>query len=363
MNNTHSQTPTQLRFDALTGFRFLAASMVFIYHNRKFWRHDIHPELLRLMNEFHIGVAMLYVLSGYLIAYTYQDKPIQSGESYLRYILLRCARILPIYWIILTVYFLDPAYGKGNATLIYSLLHGFSSTLNLTGLAQSWSLTVEICFYLFAPIMFLLLRKKSIYIVLSLVGLFAATWVIGEVWTKINGNPLHFLQPLKFIFLGTFAGRSIEFLVGMVVAKMFSNGNSHIFIKIPNKTLFGFMGILITAYCIGLFQPNIYMQGRDTIAGLLIHELILPLFVVMAIIGLIVEKTWLQRILASPILVTLGNASYIFYLIHISYVNLKIKQFFLLPDRNFTILWILSVLLYYSLEKPIYVFCRKWLKR
>ncbi|MBL7748680.1 MAG: hypothetical protein JNM19_14685, partial [Chitinophagaceae bacterium] len=63
------------RFDALTGFRCLAACLVFVYHNRKYWADAIHPELLRLFNEFHIGVALFFVLSGFLISYTYADAP------------------------------------------------------------------------------------------------------------------------------------------------------------------------------------------------------------------------------------------------------------------------------------------------
>ena len=68
----------KIKFDALKGFRALAAILVFIYHNRKYWRDFIHPEVLRLINEFHIGVSVFFVLSGFLIAFTYEDKPIKN---------------------------------------------------------------------------------------------------------------------------------------------------------------------------------------------------------------------------------------------------------------------------------------------
>ncbi|MBK6381324.1 MAG: hypothetical protein IPF72_17280 [Chitinophagaceae bacterium] len=38
-----------VRFNALTGFRCLAACLVFLYHNRKYWRDSPHPELMRLL--------------------------------------------------------------------------------------------------------------------------------------------------------------------------------------------------------------------------------------------------------------------------------------------------------------------------
>ena len=355
-------TTAKLHFNALTGLRFLAASMVFIYHNRKYWRADLHPEVLRLFNEFHIGVALLYVLSGFLISYVYGAEPLRSGGSYLRYMLLRCARILPLYWLILLAYYLDPAYGKGNPWLTFSLLHGFSDRLNLDGLAQAWSLNVEICFYLLAPLLCFLQRKHILYLLGMLLFLFGVSWGIGQIWYAVDGNPDRFFYPIKFLFMGSFVGRSSEFLAGMFLAELLRNGKIGMINRIPYKTVIGFVGIVLTAYLIGLFQIDIYHQGRDTMGGYLIHALLLPVFVLFVIAGLMYEESWMQDFLASRILVVLGNASFIFYLIHISYVSLKIRHFFLLPDRNFVVLWLLSILLYYAVEKPIYGFCRKRLK-
>ncbi len=48
------------RFEALTGLRALAVTLVFIYHNRKYWRGDLHPEIMRFINEFHAGVSIFF---------------------------------------------------------------------------------------------------------------------------------------------------------------------------------------------------------------------------------------------------------------------------------------------------------------
>jgi peptidoglycan/LPS O-acetylase OafA/YrhL len=86
---------SKARFQSLTGVRFIAVCLVFIYHNRKYWRESLHPEVIRLFNEFHVGVSLFFVLSGFLIAYTYEDKPLASRSAYFKYFLVRCARILP----------------------------------------------------------------------------------------------------------------------------------------------------------------------------------------------------------------------------------------------------------------------------
>jgi peptidoglycan/LPS O-acetylase OafA/YrhL len=338
--------------------------MVFVYHNRKYWRDELHPEILRLFNEFHIGVALFFVLSGFLIAYTYFDDPMRSGKAYARYMLLRLARILPVYWLILTAYYLDPAFGKQQFSwLTYSLFHGFSDKHNLDAISQAWSLNVEMTFYFFAPLLCLLQRKHLLYLLGTLLLLFGISWGAGEIWHRVNGNPDRFFYPLEFIANSIFTGRCTEFLGGMLLASAVRNNKTAFLHKIRYKTVFGFMGILVTAYCIGLFQQNINEDGIDHAGGMLLSKIALPAFVVLALAGLMYERTWLQQFFSSRLLVLLGNASFVFYLVHISYVSIKMRQLFLLPDRNFIALWLVSIMLYLLFEKPVYDRCRRWLKK
>lgn len=353
-----------LRFNALTGFRCLAACMVFVYHNRKYWREHLHPEITRLFNEFHLGVTLFFVLSGFLIAYTYGEKPAHSGKNYTRYMLQRMARILPLYWLILTVYYLDAPFAKEAVSLrTYSLVHGFSDVYNLDGISQAWSLTVEMTFYFLAPLLCLLQRKHLLYAIGFLVLLFGATWAAGELWHTINGNPGKYLYPLEFIVTASFPGHCTQFLAGMLLADVLRKPDREWLKKMPYKTLLGFLGMLVTIYGIGLFQRNIFEHGYQHLGGKLLQIVVLPVFVFFALAGLIYERTWLQRFFASRTLILLGNASFAFYLVHISYVNQKLSAWFLMPDRNFVALWLVAIILYLAFEKPVYDRCRKWLKR
>jgi peptidoglycan/LPS O-acetylase OafA/YrhL len=360
----HSMNPKPAaRFDALTGFRCLAACLVFVYHNRKYWRESLHPEILRLFNEFHIGVSLFFVLSGFLIAYTYGTEPLRSLKAYLRYFSTRCMRILPVYWLILTAFYLDPAFGKMNFSwLTYSLFHGFSDKHNLAAISQSWSLNIEMTFYVLAPLLCSLQKKHIMYLMGSLLLLFIGTWATGQFWYSINGNPDRWLYPLKFVISGTFPGRCLEFVAGLTLAHYIRNRKDERMRKFRFNTYIGFAGIFITAWCTGLFQSNTVAHGADHPGGMILQYLVLPVFVAIALAGLIEERTLLQRFFASRLLVLLGNASFVFYLVHISYVNLKLKQYFLLPDRNFVVLWLISILLYLGFEKPIYERYRKWIK-
>ncbi|MFM7710610.1 MAG: acyltransferase family protein [Ferruginibacter sp.] len=351
--------PESKRFEALTGLRAVAATMVFLYHNRKYWREHIPNAITSLLNECHLGVSLFFVLSGFLIAWTYGSKPAASVRSYLSYILIRCARIFPVYWILLTVMYFDFGWNYTKFPLYtYTLVHSFSERLNLNGIAQAWSLGVEMTFYTLAP--FLAIRlKKTVALIAYMLLLFLLAYSIGLIWTSINGNPTNFFQPIRFLFTGTFFGRSIEFVIGMLLANSISKKTSWL-TSFNYKTLAGVSGCLICIFIISLFQKNIFTHGTETTMGLILSLSLFPLATALLIGGLILENTILQRILASRVMILLGNASFVFYLIHISYVNIRLREYVMLPDRNFVLLWILSIIIYWLIEKPLYSGIRTW---
>ena len=182
---------------------------------------------------------------------------------------------------------------------------------------------------------------RNDYLLYFLLFLFVSTIAVGNIWSYINGNPNNYFQPTEFVLMSTFSGQSILFLAGILYVKY----ESYITKKMRNKQaiLIGGIGFLLLIYGIGFFQVNRIDHGTNHWQGKLLF-----------FHGIIHEKTYLQKFLASKYMVLLGNASFAFYLIHISYVNLKFKSFIFLPDRNFCLLWIIAIMLYYFFEKPIY---------
>ncbi|WP_228462953.1 acyltransferase family protein [Chryseobacterium caseinilyticum] len=356
------ETLQKNKFDALTGMRAVAAIMVFVYHNRKYWRNDLPFEMMRFISEWHVGVTVFFVLSGFLLAYRYEEKPLDSGKSYLKYILLRIARIFPLYWILLSAFFLDTSYSKDVKTyfLQYSLFYSLFEKYSVSGIVQAWSLTVEFFFYLLSPLLFLLLKKSWRYCILFLIGFFLLGWGIGYGLKELNGNLNGFLFPLKFMVGSTFFGRSSEFFFGMLLAYLMKKESGIKFLhKIKKPTLWGGLAILILIFAIRFFARNNFVHGVERWEGRLIHELFLPIGIVIFFWGLMSEKTWISKVLSTKFFVLLGNASFVFYLIHLSYFNMKLKSFIYLPDRNFVLLWICSIIIYLLIEKPLYELCRK----
>lgn len=356
------ETLQKNKFDALTGMRAIAAIMVFVYHNRKYWRNDLPFEVMRFISELHIGVTVFFVLSGFLLAYRYEEKPLESKKSYLKYILLRIARIFPLYWILLSCYFIDTAYSKSVDTyfLQYSLFYSLFEKYSVSGIVQAWSLTVEFFFYLLAPLLFLLLKKSWKYCILFLIGFFLLGWGIGVGLQWFNGNPKGFLYPLNFMVGSTFFGRSLEFFFGMLLAYLMKNKKGIEFLnRIKKPTLWGGISIVVLIFAIRFFARNNFVNGVERWEGRLIHELLLPIGIAVFFWGLMREKTWVSKVLSTKFFILLGNASFVFYLIHLSYFNMKLKSYIYLPDKNFVLLWICSIIIYLLIEKPLYEACRK----
>jgi peptidoglycan/LPS O-acetylase OafA/YrhL len=246
----------QKRFEALTGIRAVAAIMVFLYHNKKYWRDWLPEMVIRNLNEFNAGVSIFFVLSGFLIAYTYQQKPLDSSKSYLQYLLTRFARIYPIFFILLTIQFLDYGFPKEGVNIWYdySLIKGFSDVFNLDGIPQSWSLTVELSFYILAPFITYLLFKNK-WLALAILTLLCCLVIGIGYWCKyINGNSNRWLYNWWFVMDGSFFGRFFEFYVGMYLAKLLlANADSTTPLSKLPKTWIGFVGTFVVIYCISFF--------------------------------------------------------------------------------------------------------------
>ena len=339
--------------------------MVFLYHFRKYWRSELPDPVLRFLNECHTGVSLFFVLSGFLIAYTYADKPLQSAKEYIKYVLVRFARIFPVYLLILSAKYIDTGFPSSQETILnYTLAKGFSDNYNLTGIPQSWSLTVELSFYLLAPFIYFLLRRNILKTFALLLLLAVVTVGAGYIWYQINGNPGKFFYNWFFVFNTTFMGRFIEFLAGMLLACFFSGTvRKPLVLLKKHNTLVGAMMMIACIFLISLFEKDIYTHGTDEPIGLLIRNILLPFITIVFFYGLIVEKTWLQKFLSLKGMLLLGNASYIFYLVHISYGYSVLEKWKVFPDRNFILLWLVSIVLYLLVEKPSYNLLKKLIRK
>jgi peptidoglycan/LPS O-acetylase OafA/YrhL len=335
----------KIYFEALTGLRYIAAVFVFIHHFTPKW---LPVRLYNFFGEFHIGVSIFFVLSGFLICYRYDDGAELNKSWFKNYFLNRVARIYPMYFLITLLPVIIYHEGFKIFLLNISFLRGFFKDFIFTGVWQGWSLTVEECFYLLAPIVFLL--RKRIWLWLMCVVIILSGLAITAFFKDNNWHG--FMGDYKFMWSFTFFGRCVEFFAGVQLALLVKSPS----FKASNKISFtyaGITGILLTAFLISLFKEN-FRWGIESYGGIFLNNFILPVFICSLLYGLLKEESQVKNFLSLPALQLLGKASYCFYLVHLGVLHKFIYT--TITDNFFAELLLtslISVLLFKLIEDPL----------
>lgn len=183
----------------LDSLRGLSALTVFISHFPIF----VQPMLVIWIDRFPFlatagekAVCMFCILSGFLI---YKSLLKVEGLDQLRwYCKRRFFRIFPLYlvtvlvWDILFLHYTQPLISRLSADLLMLRVIGFPTQVNVV----TWSLYVEVLFYITLPLVMLVLPKKN-RIALALVGI--VLLVLGESCGDRT------LQIWKYFLLGILA--------------------------------------------------------------------------------------------------------------------------------------------------------------
>ena len=304
------------------------------------------------MVQFHIGVPLFFVLSGFLITLRYYDSSEMTFGWLSRYFRNRVARIYPVYFLLTVTTLLiqkqrDPFYWILNLTFLPEFLnkHHFQ-------LPQAWTLGVEECFYVSAPLIFLLLKRKQ-----NILFPFFSILLMGtglHFFGRFIGHSGNF-ETWSLFFSRTYFGRCFEFFCGIALAKwvLTHGGLSSVAVRRGFKlTLCGGLGILGVATAMSFLPPS--ASSLDLPAGLFLNNLGLPVFVVSLIYGLLIEKNLFQAFLQSPLMSLLGKSSYAFYLVHMGFIpGLLLGRLGLNTFESFVLMVLASVLIFKAFEEPM----------
>ncbi|MBD0283866.1 MAG: acyltransferase [Bacteroidota bacterium] len=340
----------------LTGVRFMAAFFVFIFHYNPFPKNTF---IWGICNEMYSGVSIFFVLSGFLICYNYFDSSSLRLSFVKSYFIKRFARIYPVYFVLTNIFYLynyflhDKKVQLPEYFLNITLLKGLSGEYMFSGLFQAWSLTVEECFYAFAPLIFLLYRRKKILFIQAaffvLVGILLVLFFRHyPFWGFFSG--------FQFMFLATFFGRCFEFFVGIFLAFLLKR---YSYIRIPfSKPVFTFAGLIFIFFgliIMSAIRYNYHVEhASEYPVGLFFHNVLFPVGVAVFFFGLVRERSILSRIFSSSVFQWLGKSSYIFYLIHAGLFANVLTH--LTGERvvlKFIVLQGMAITGYWFFEKPV----------
>lgn len=328
-------------FKSLTGLRFIAASMVYFLHFNPLSTKETFGGII---NEFHTGVTIFFVLSGFLISFRYGEKKL----DYKKYFVNRFARIYPVFFLFtLLTYFIHPVKSPVELFLNFTLLKAFFTKYLFTGISQGWTLTLEECFYAFALLLFFL-RKYKYYILIAIlpiillsIGLMLQNFFLVHDFRGFMGT-----KDLVITF--TFFGRSLEFISGFLLGCFITKIKS----KFKYFTATGVLMIVFMWYLMFFFRGD-EITSINTIQGKVINNIFLPLFgIIPLIIGLVKEKTILSKFLELDVIEYLGKSSYAFYIIHMGILKEIIYNYTQNVFIAYCILLVISCFVFKYFEEP-----------
>ena len=343
---------------ALTGLRAVAAWLVFVHHFNPFLPKSSF--LFGLAQQGYTGVSLFFVLSGFLLSYRYYDAPLSTRQGLSDYFGRRVIRIFPLLFLVVSGTFLV-LYLLGRLEyerpfreyfLNITLLKGFSDQHKFSGVAQTWSLTVEETFYLLLPAILLLYRRFRWFFLtlclMAIMGLGLYMWVSG------TGS---FLENIPFVVHYTFWGHCWDFFAGFGLFICFKKEQVPNF-KFPALTYTGMVLYGIVLFC----MTSAYLADPDSWNNSLFwSHFVMPISFAALMAGLIIEDSPLKKWLASTLMQELGKSSYAFYLLHLGLLSFLYR--WLGWAGYFLLITVVSWLVYRYLENPVAAFFKGKLTR
>jgi peptidoglycan/LPS O-acetylase OafA/YrhL len=316
----------------LTSIRFLFALLVVVFHGQDTLKQggfDEWPLAVRaVISHGYIGVSFFFVLSGFILAYSYRSKLNHVGDS-AEFWGARFARIYPAYLLAFVIFLPIAIYStllKGDSGLAL-LTAGLQLTLTQSWMpyaalqwnGPAWSLSVEAFFYTLFPVLFLKARSLPAG---KLVGIAAFAYVASQIGALIGwrygpslssgiNEGLHLPElndnavTLFFMFFPLF--RLPEFVFGMALGILFARSPP---LGVSMRRL------MILVGCIGFGVG--FVAILPLVPGEMISNGLLMPFLGILLVGLAYSPS---RILNHPFFVRLGDASYSLYLLHIPLWN------------------------------------------
>ncbi|TVO74821.1 acyltransferase family protein [Sedimenticola selenatireducens] len=303
----------------------------------------------------YIGVDIFFVISGYLITSIIVAEISKQQFSLINFYERRARRILPALSLVLlfttiAAFILMPAdllksYSQSlvsvatfSSNIFFYLTSGYFSTVSdEKPLLHTWSLAVEEQYYIFFPILLMLLwsaGKKniiSILVVISLISLFLSQYLSTKGWVDEN---------FYLIF-----SRAWELLFGSLVA--FMNLKTISTTKLTREII-GLLGLLLILVSILFFDAQTPFPSFFTLT---------PVLGTCFIIIFGKSDTFVGRFLSTRLFVSVGLISYSLYLWHqplFAFLRLKTIGEPSTPMLVSAIIatFILSYLSYRFIEKP-----------
>ena len=252
-----------------------------------------------------VGVMVFFVLSGYLIAGLYLDRPF-TAASVQDYVTRRAARVLPMFYFIVTVALILHAVQSrtGLRVSIYPvpLDEAFWHYAILSGVSVLWTIPVEIHFYLlFISLWWLRTRYGNVWLG-AICGLVMVLYWAAPV--RVLDHPRMLPYYLVFFLAGILVERSLP------ARRLPVLSSARSWMLAPAAVL---PFLLYPNIWRALFWPSDWLSRAEY--QQMWHDWLYVIAVSVLLIAALLSRP-IQALLSTWIMVYLGTISYSMYLLH-----------------------------------------------
>lgn len=370
-----SPPPGNPRFPHVDGLRAIAALSVLVYHTA-YSAGATGAWYGRAVGRLEIGVALFFAISGFLLyrpffAAHHAGAPRIRTRDYLR---RRVLRIVPAYWLALTVLAIYPGL-LGVFTGDWWIYYGFGQIYQLktfvNGIPQAWTLCVEVTFYLALPFYALALRglcrgrsrRTVVTIELSVLALLAIASLVFRTLAIASGPTVVFSW-LPGMF-GWFAPGMALAVISVVLQERDRPWAPMAAVARHPALVWLAAGVAFTAMALTVSAPlptgTIYTEGESF--RLYVLSALVAILVLLPAVAGADQGGWPRRLLMLPWLAWLGLISYGIFLWHHTLMSWLVGQAVMdwAPGSGFIVLTALTLVLavicatgsYYLVERPI----------
>jgi peptidoglycan/LPS O-acetylase OafA/YrhL len=364
--------PGNPRFPLFDSLRAIAALAVLLFHAALLSGVDPDSWYGRPLTHLNVGVTIFFLISGFLlyrpfVAARVLGTPRQRLRDYAR---RRALRILPAYWLALTVLALWPGLPgmfDGDWPIYYGLLQTLPFAYDPApclavggcGLQQAWSLSAEVSFYVALPLLAAGLAYGAGAVRRELGGLaalaFASLAFLGVAVTAYPEHPRLYQAHLglagTFVWFGF--GMALAVLSVAAQARGSQTRAEDVIARRPllvwagAALLFGAATALPSEAVQTASQAAVHLL-RHVLFGLSAALLLLPAIFGTAAGGLP------RRLLANRALAWLGLVSYGIFLWHYAIAQqLDELPFLLLAPTTLALSAAVAAVSYYVVERPL----------
>ena len=328
----------------LTSLRFLFALMVygshlgFLEHSKSNISSSIYNYILA---EGSIGVSFFFILSGFILAYNYQDSILKKQKTKKSFYIARFARIYPLHILTFIIslklspissniqLWFSQAIANISLTQAFIPLESFYFSFNW----PSWSISDEMFFYMVFPFLILLIPKIKDYGNFVIISIIALVPLLTLIIPESYHLQIFYINPLL---------RIVDFIIGIYIYNIYK--------VISHKTNLKFDLLEVSAVLIFL----IFFVFHKLVPNVARYSFYYWIPMGYLILTFSFQKGRISKFLSKRVFIHLGEISFGFYMFHqlvIRYFEVINTKFLNIENELLMILITFSISLalsYYS---------------